>query len=353
MPEPWRVLRVGSDPRRFMIKAHRITAENVDALAPLYQRFSESAKPDYHWSYDPVDFKPFKKSIAAKILQGYWVEDTSVDRPVGLMLYRQEDHRALEINVIYSELEDKKTILDRLIRLFIADIRDTEGWDVVSYAMLGKQEHFIRTICWYGFKPVGQAILNFDFMDTIALQILKQQKLELPGPEYQIDTWKPEYAGEVSQSVFESFSKSSDAKWDPRFRTLTGTRKVVGALTYGMMGKFLPACTTVALKDGVPVGFCFLVQDDVTSGNIPLIGVRPSETGKGLGNLLLQACIERCIDDMLAGNNSVLKITTTMDTDNIAAIKMYRRMGFREEYNYPHVYLTREKALAYQPGKWC
>lgn len=337
-----------------MIKAHRITNENVDSLLPLYQRFSEKAKPEYHWTYDPVDFGPFKQSIAAKILKGYWVEDTSsLNGPVGLMLYRQEEHRALEINVIYSELEDKKTILDRLIRLFIADIRDEEGWDVVSYAMLGKQEHFVRTICWYGFKPVGQAMLNFDFLDTIALQILKQQTLSLPGPEYRLDTWKPEYAGEVAQSIFESFAPSADAKWDPRFRTLMGAKKVVGLLTHGMMGKFLPACTTVVLKHDVPVGFCFLVQDDVTSGNIPLIGVRPSEAGKGLGNLLLQGAVERCIEEMLAGNNSVLKISTTMDTDNIAAIKMYRRMGFREEYNYPHVYLTREKARAYQPGKWC
>jgi len=336
-----------------MIKAHRITTESMDVLRPLYQRFSERARPDYHWSYDPVDFGQFQKAVSAKILQGYWVEDTASSGPVGLMLYRHEEHRALEVNVIYSELEDKKTILDRLMRLFIQDIREEPGWDVVSYAMLGQQEHFIRTICWYGFKPVGQAILNLDFMDSISLQILKQQQLSPPGPEYAIEPWQPQHAGEVAQSIFEAFSDATDALWDPRFRTLNGARKVVGLLTNDLMGKFLPSCTMLALKDGIPVGFCFLVQDDVTSGNIPLIGVRPSEAGKGLGNLLLQAAINQCIDDMLAGKNTILKISTTMDTDNIPAIKMYRRMGFREEYNYPHVYLTREKALAYQPGKWC
>jgi ribosomal protein S18 acetylase RimI-like enzyme len=89
------------------------------------------------------------------------------------------------------------------------------------------------------------------------------------------------------------------------------------------------------------------------SGNIPLVGVRPSEKGKNLGNILLQACLNHCIDGMLAERNSILKVSTTMDTDNIPAIKMYRRIGFREEYNYPHVYLTREKAMAYTPGKWC
>jgi ribosomal protein S18 acetylase RimI-like enzyme len=336
-----------------MIKAHRIQNENVDYLESIYGRFSEKATLEYRWAHSPVGFDQFKKAIAHKILQGYWVEDTASPDAVGMMLYRHEDHRAIEVNVIYSELEDKKTVVDRLMRLFVPDIRQEDGWDVVSYAMLGQQEHFIRTICWYGFKPVGQAILNFEFLDTLALQILKQQKLALPGPEYSIVPWRPEYVDGVAQSIFEAFSVATDALWDPRFRTLTGARKVVGLLTQGMMGKFLPSCSMVALKEGVPVGFCFLVQDDTTSGNIPLIGIRPAEAGKSLGNLLLQTAINQCIDDMLAGKNTILKISTTMDTDNIPAIKMYRRMGFREEYNYPHVYLTREKAQAFQPGKWC
>jgi ribosomal protein S18 acetylase RimI-like enzyme len=336
-----------------MIRAHRIIIDDVEHLRAIYGRFCERAKVEYHWTYDPVDFAGFQAALRGKILEGYWVEESASAEPVGFMLYRLEEHRAIEINVIYSELEDKKTILDRVIRLFIADNRDREGWDVVSYAMLGKQEEFIRTICWYGFKPVGQAILNFDIIDPISLQILKQQKLELPGPEYVLDTWKPEYAGGVAESIYEAFVDATDALWDPRFRTPTGAKKVVGLLTGGMMGKFLPSCTTVMLRDGMPVGFCFLVQDDVMSGNIPLVGVRPSEKGKSLGNHLLQASMNYCIDDMLASRNSILKVTTTMDTDNIPAIKMYRRMGFREEYNYPHVYLTREKALAYQPGKWC
>jgi ribosomal protein S18 acetylase RimI-like enzyme len=340
-------------PAAIMIKAHRIKPENMAHLAPVYKRFAECAQPEYRWVFDPVDFDQFKLALANRILQGYWVEDTASPEPVGLMLYRLEEHRAIEINVIYSELEDKKTVLDRLMRLFISDVRDTEGWDVVSYAMLGKQEGFIRTVCWYGFKPVGQAILNFDIMDPISLQILKQQRLELPGPEYVLDAWKPEYAGGVAESIYEAFVKSTDALWDPRFRTLTGTRKVVGLITANMMGTFLPDCTTVVLRDGIPVGFCFLVQDSLMSGNIPLVGVRPSEKGKNLGNILLQACLNHCIDGMLAERNSILKVSTTMDTDNIPAIKMYRRIGFREEYNYPHVYLTREKAMAYTPGKWC
>lgn len=348
-----------------MIKAHRINSDNIERLRDIYERFSAKALTEYRWAHPPVDFDTFKTAIPAKLLEGYWVEDTSQGdetggAPVGFMLYRLEDHRAIEINVLYSELEDKKTILDRLIRMFIADIRDTEGWDVVSWAMLGQQEGFVRTATWYGFKPVGQAILNFNILDPVSLQvdpitvqIWKQQQLpELPA-NYQIVGWEPQYAGETAQSIYESFKDAADAHWDPRFQTLMGAKQVTALITGGMMGTHMAECTTIALKDGVPVGFCFLVQTSMTMGNIPLIGVRPTEKRLGLGGHLLKGMIDRVVQGMMDGKFAMLAISTTTDTDNIPAIKMYRRMGFREEYNYPHVYLTREQARAYKPGVWC
>src|SRR5690606_24771356 len=125
------------------------------------------------WAHEPLPFEQFRLGMAENVLFGYWVEDTANPEPIALMLYRQEAHRALEINILHSEVEDRKTVADRLMRAFIADNRETEGWDVVSYAMLGKQEGFIRTLPWYGFKPIGQAILSFDLTDAISVQILQ------------------------------------------------------------------------------------------------------------------------------------------------------------------------------------
>lgn len=342
-----------------MYKAHRITPDNVDRLKSIYERFSAKAKKEYRWSYDPVGFPVLVDAVAAGLMEGLWLEDTSqpIDagqgKAVAFMLYCLEAHRAIEINLLYSESDDRKTVLDRLIRLFIEENRNRDSWDVVSFAMLGEQERFIRTITWYGFKPVGQAILKFSFMDTIALQILQQQQPEPLGPEYAIDSWKPEYAAGTAQSIYEAFEKSADARWDPRFRTLEGATQVVEMITTGVMGAHIPGCTTVLLKDGEPVGFCFLIQASPTGGNIPLIGVRPSEKRKGLGSHLLKGMLERAIQAIMAGQVNMVEISTTMDTDNIPAIKMYRRMGFKEEYNYPHVYLSREAMQRYKPGQWC
>ncbi|HEY9687431.1 MAG TPA: GNAT family N-acetyltransferase [Coleofasciculaceae cyanobacterium] len=336
-----------------MIKAHRITRENVERVQSIYNRFSEKAISHYRWSHEPISFDALRISIASGQLRGYWVEDTASPEPLGIMLYCLEDHRAIEINVIYSESEDRKTVLDRLMRRFIEDVRETEGWDVVSFAMLGEQDVFIRTLTWYGFKPVGQAILQYDMLDTISIQILKQQQLDPLPAGYRIDSWKPEYAGETAQNIYEAFKDATDAHWDPRFRSLLGARRVVAMITGDMMGRHIPACTTVVLKGDVPVGFCFLVQSGPVEGNIPLIGVHPSQKGKGLGNHLLKATLEHCIDEMLAARIAMISVNTTMDTDNIPALRMYRRMGFRDEYNYPHAYLPHETVRAMKVGQWC
>ena len=336
-----------------MIRAHRITSETIDCLQAIYARFALRAKTEYRWAYEPIPFESFKIAITQGRMAGYWVEDTTIEDTVGFMLYCREAHRSIEINVIYSELEDKKVILDKLIVPFIQDVRELDGWDVISYAMLGEQENFVRTINWYGFKPVGQAIVQFDMMDSISMQIMAQQKPPELAENMTLSPWQPQWIGGVAESIHEAFLKSSDAWWDPRFRSLPGAKEVLALITSGEMGRFLPDCSMIALQDETPVGFCFVVQSADFTGNIPLIGVRPSVKKKGLGLHLLQHALRQTVQSVLDGKANLLKVSATLDTDNISAIKMYRRMGFREVYNYPHVFLTRERALAFQRNKWC
>ena len=91
----------------------------------------------------------------------------------------------------------------------------------------------------------------------------------------------------------------------------------------------------------------------MTEGNVPLVGVKPSEKKQGFGSRLLKHTMDAVLREMLAGHIGMLSVNATHDTDNISAIKMYRRMGFREEYNYPHAYLNKEAMQKVTTGNWC
>ncbi|MEM0951281.1 MAG: GNAT family N-acetyltransferase [Cyanobacteria bacterium P01_H01_bin.74] len=337
-----------------MLTIHRLSPECGEKFGGIYGRFMQCAKEDYYQEHELLPFHEIMVTIAQKHLDGYLVLDDNLEDPVGFMLFRYEEHRAIEINVIYSETENAKSFLGVLMPRFIADSLIREDWDVVSYAMLGKQAEFIRTILWYKFLPVGQAHLALDFTDAISIQIFQKQFPLSPddGNTYRVTAWQPDYLEAVSSIVYASFSKAVDANWDPRFRTENGATSVVNTIVSGQFGEFAHDCTGVLLKNELPIGVCFVIHANFTAGNIPLIGLLPEESGKGLGNLLIHETIKTTIQQMIKEENSFLKITATTDTDNIAAIKMYRRMGFTELHNYPHVYLPRERAKLFTPGKW-
>ena len=334
-----------------MITVTPLTADNIDGIADLYATFrGEEAQTRYYWDHEPIEFDVLKKGFAHKMLSGYCVLDSNEAKPIAFMLYR-----ALEINLVYiprHREEQIKTITDRLMRRFLEDVKSIPGWDVISFAQLGPQADLIRTILRYGFEAVGQAIVKFNIMDPISLHILKTQNLTRPEG-YLLEYWKPEYAGDVAQCVYEAFSGATDAYWDPRFKTELGAKKVVGLLTAGQQGPLIPECTSVLFYNDKPAGFFFLVQATMTQGNVPLIGVGKEHRRKKLGHMRLRHTLDACVENILAGKVGMLEVSATHDTDNFAAIKMYRQLGFRDYYNYPHVYLPHEKMQQMVVGKWC
>jgi GNAT superfamily N-acetyltransferase len=335
-----------------MLIVEPLTTESVHQTELLYRQFSAVAKEAYNWDVTPVPFETFRQHIVEQKLSGYQVLDSVTHESIGLALLRFELHGAVEINLIHTEAPQHKVFLDVLIPWLIADLKQRDDWEVISYAMLGKQAAFIRNILWYGFKAVGQCIVEFDMLNTLSIQILGQQPAVLEAG-YSIVPWHPAYASGVIDCIVQCFSGAADALWDPRFRTHEGAQQVLNLMLSGQIGTLLPDCTQILLKEGIPMGFCFLLKTDMTKANIPLIGIHPLANGKGLGKLVLKKTLEAVISGLLAETNTILSINATTDTANNQAIRMYRRLGFTETDHYPHVYLTKAAALAFEPGKWC
>lgn len=355
-----------------MLTASPIDASNIARVIPLYQAFSAVAADNYGWTIPPIEPEAMAGAIIAGHVRGLVVDTPasaeSQELPAGFMLYFVEDHRAIELQVVYDhELDSRrisrKAFLDTLMRAFLLDIGPLQGWDTVSWAMLGRQgADYIRTVTWYGFEPVGQAIVKFDMTDPLTVQ-LYQQAPQVTLPEgHVIAPWRQELAGGACETIYEAFHTATDANWDPRFRNIPGARRAVGQITAGIFGRFLSECTQLLVDHRGPEpvvnGVCFLIAGGgPLEANVPLIGVRPSHKRQKLGQALLHASIGAAIQQILAEKLDAMAITATLDTDNISAIGMYRRLGFRETDNYPHVYLTRERydnqVTHILSGQWC
>ena len=343
-----------------MILVHKLEHANISRVRALYERFSLIAEKEYGWTSSPIDYDTLDFAVRKKLMTGYFITQNDPNaEPIGLMLYRFEEHRAVEVNLIYLENVPHKTALDVIMPQFIEDIRQVEGWDVVSYALLGKQEEYVLSIPWYGFKPVGQTIFKFDMLDVLTVQIFKQQKFKPLPDDIRIvapalsengDLLRSE---EIAACVYDAFHQSVDTLWDPRFRSVEGCKEVLRLIESDLMGLFLPTSTRLAYRGDEIIGFSFMVESTAVSANVPIIGTHHSVHGMGLGTQMLWQCMNNLIDEALASRSNYFAVDATTDTDNYAALHMYRRLGFREQQNYPHVFLTREKAMTYQRGKWC
>jgi hypothetical protein len=350
------------------LTASSITPLTVSTLERLYQQFLLEAKDDYGWSEGAIPFGMLVDVLALGDLHAIALEDSSQtgaeSTVVGFMLYRVESHRAIEINLVYLEEGlPQKTAVDKLFSYAITQWQTIPDWEVVSYAMLGKQTSLIKTLTWYGFKPVGQCVMNLDFTDPLLMTLLVRQKQEnrfVPPEGLHLVHWQPEFAEAVAAMIYEAFHTKSDALWDPRFRSKEGALTVIDLITSGRIGEFYPNYTWLLTTTPTPknqadfVGFSFLVQADLLTGNIPLIGLIKQDAyrNKGLGKGLLQHAMINVVDGILNGELPMLNVHATVDTENAQAVKMYRSLYFQETSNYAHSYLTREMAMAFKAGQW-
>ena len=103
-----------------------------------------------------------------------------------------------------------------------------------------------------------------------------------------------------------------------------------------ILAHFILNPTSVLLKDDQLEGICF-VNSNGFLANIPLIGLKRVHRGKGYGKYLLRNSLLSLMNFIRQGL-AINAINAAVETDNYPALKMYRRIGFREDFTYPHAY---------------
>lgn len=312
--------------------------EDYKSFAKVYEDFRNRAELEYNFELEPLDFEGFVSAVKKNLISCIILKEN--DEVCAFLVYTTAISEAIELNIIHSlDMENFALRSKYLLEEFLRQTRVERYEKIVCYPMLGAQKTLIGDIARFGFKFVGIAVLRFMMSGTNSREILKLTELTELNPCYTISKWSNEYFDKAVEIVSEAFSTSADALFDPRFKTLMGTRDIIEKIVNNVYAEFLPEATSVLLCNGVPVGFCFMNLTGGQIANIPIVAIKKEHQGKGLSKHMLKASVDQLISWVDDGVKPILEVNTTTETNNFQALKMYRHLGFKEDYNYPQSYL--------------
>ena len=164
---------------------------------------------------------------------------------------------------------------------------------------------------------------------------------------YQLVPWNEALLDVHARTKYQAFCHEIDAQVFPCLGELSGCRRLMHEIR--RKPGFLPEATwliarkinryerlrethpvspdqSVSLDRAVPLEWCGTIQgvlDSSGNGSIQNIGIVPSQRGGGLGSIL--------IEQALSGFESAgaYHVTLEVTAENIAAIRLYQRLGFR------------------------
>lgn len=319
-------------------EAQTLTKELYRIFAGVYSDFRNAAVQDYKFELEPLSYEEFISSTEKGLIQCIVLLENQI--PTAFLAYTTMISEAVELNVIHC-LGDEDLVTKRKILLekFLENTTEERKEKIVCYPMIGSQGNFVADIAHYGFKFVGLAVLRFHFQNSACENILNNAILKEKSSEYEIVSWEPEFFDEAVPIVQKAFENTSDALFDTRFKSIEGTNDIISRIVDGSYGEFLPEAVSVLLYNGEPCGFCFI---NITGGkiaNVPIFAIAPEHQGKGLSKHLLKKSVQTLIEWNKTDKRTFTEINTTTETDNYQALKMYRHLGFKEDYAYPQSYL--------------
>ncbi len=308
------------------------------AFKPLYEDFCKCAVSEYKFELEPLDFDSFIESLENRLIN--CIIYTENDTPKAFLIYTLAISESIELNIIHSQnFENLAQRSCALVKFFLEEVKAERTKKVVCYPMLGKQKNIVGEISILGFKFVGIAVLRFLLHETTSRQILNIAEMDELPKDYSITSWDDEYMNDAVRVVQNAFSTSADALFDTRFTSLDGTYDILNKIVTNVYADFIPVGSSVLMYKNKPVGFCFA---NVTGGsivNIPIFAIAKEHQSKGLSKYLLAETLHKIIALSDENELPITEINTNTETNNFQALKMYRNLGFKEDYSYPQSYL--------------
>ena len=323
-------------------KVEKLTKDKALFFKGIYADFITNAVSDYKFELEPLPFDEFIDAIEQNLIKCLVLYEN--DFPTAFLVYTTSISESVELNLIHC-LGDEDLISKRklLLQEFLNRTEAERRKSVVCYPMMGSQGEFTGDIAHFGFRFVGLVVLRFLFNNEQSNIVYDSLNLSHLGYHLRVAPWHDSYKKDAIKIIHNNFKDTSDALFDTRFKSVQGTEDIINKIVEGVYGDFLSDETSVLLHLERPVGFAFanLTTDNIA--NIPLVAINKDFRGNGYSEHLLSRTVGMIRNSVRAGNAPYREINVTTSTDNYSALKMYRRIGFREDYSYTQAYLPSSK----------
>lgn len=315
-----------------------LTAENYEKFEDIYEDFRSKAASEYNFELEPLDYVGFLEALDKDLIRCIALYED--DKPQAFLVYTTAISEAIELNIIHSlDKENFNLKAKELLTKFLEVTQTLRRSKIVCYPMLGEQKNLISVIAKLGFKFVGIEVLRFKFDTNASQEIFDRARIVKMPEEYEVVSWDDKYFEDAVEVIYGSFKDSSDALFDPRFTTKEGTRDIITKIVKDVYAEFMPNSSSVLLYNGKAVGFAFMNLTSGTIVNIPLVGICEEHQGKGLSTIMLKHSMDYVLKAVHRYETPISEINTTTETNNLQALRLYKNLGFIEDYSYPQSYL--------------
>ena len=322
-----------------MLDIRLLTADSYGKFENLYEDFRKRAANEYNFELEPLDYDGFLEAIDKDLIKCIVLYDDN-SKAAAFLVYTTAISEAIELNIIHCKekehfLEYSKALLEK----FLEVTQNLRKEKIVCYPMLGEQKSLISVIAKLGFKFVGIEVLRFKMNGTQSRELFSHARVVQIPQDYEVVSWNDKYFEDAVNIIQEAFKESSDALFDPRFTTLEGVSDIIHKIVKDIYAEFMPNATSVLLYKGEPVGFSFMNLTNGTIVNIPLVGIRQAHQGNGLSTIMLKHSMDMIFKEIDNYRSPITEINTTTETNNLQALRLYKNLGFIEDYNYPQSYM--------------
>lgn len=148
---------------------------------------------------------------------------------------------------------------------------------------------------------------------------------------YTLTTWDSKYSFSVANLMakYHYNDQHPDGILFAQYRGVNECKRLIEIIMTVKDGLFKDDCTGILIHHNKVIGACFTIIFS-EQGFIPEIILASEYQGKGLGKALLVHTIKKLMEN----NSELSKIELNITLTNVAALKLYKSIGFRELDSY-------------------